>query len=498
MRGAIAVAATLAFALSGCQGGSNSSTEASSDPLDRYVSQELDWSECGAGALCAVALVPLDWDNPGVGADVELALSKFEATGRSQGSLFVNPGGPGASGYDFVLDSVDFAVSDALRESFDVIGWDPRGVNFSSAVSCAETDEDLDHFFFGELDAEADTPEWDAELLEESIRFGQECLANTGELLEFVDTLSTVRDLDLLRALVGDDELNYLGYSYGTLIGALYIDTFPGNVGRIVLDGPVDPGASQFDLVLNQHIGFEEALVAYLEDCDLSGSCPFEGTLTERLQSVSDLYDRFEQDPIRHSDGRLVDDGMLRTAMVTTLYSQSSWPFLGRMFAELQNGVTDTAMFLVDFYYDRDNGVYQDNSMEAFIAINCLDYPVESDPSVLEAQAQQLRDAAPYTARPSGTGDLVCENWPFAPKLNKGPVRGEGANPVVILGTTGDPATPYNWSVSLNEQLENSVLLTLVGEGHLAYDERVACINDPVDTYFLTGEVPQDGLRCEA
>ncbi|MDA2980338.1 MAG: alpha/beta hydrolase [Actinomycetota bacterium] len=496
-----ALAVSSVLVLGGCavdQGASPGDSVDPTDPLASYLTQDVQWSECGAGALCSTVVVPLDWDNPGVGEDVQLALSKFEATGTAQGSLFVNPGGPGASGYEFVLDSVDFAVSPELRESFDIIGWDPRGVNFSSPVSCAATDADLDYFFFGELGAEPDTPEWDAELVAESIRFGQECQANTGALLEFVDTLSTVRDLDLLRHLVGDEQLNYLGYSYGTLIGAIYIDTFPENVGRIVLDGPVDPGASQFDLVVNQYRGFEEALEAYLVECDLTGTCPFGGSLDQRLQAVSDLYDELEENPLRHSDGRLVDDGMLRTAMVTTLYSQSSWPFLTRMFTELPQGETDTAMFLVDFYYDREGGVYQDNSMEAFIAINCLDYPVETDPAVLEAQAEQLKEAAPYTARPSGEGDLVCMNWPFPPKLTKGPVSGTGANPVVILGTTGDPATPYNWSVSLNEQLENSVLLTLVGEGHLAYDERVPCINGLVDNYFITGELPVDGLTCDA
>ena len=498
MRRHLGVALSAAVLLAGCVTVADNPAENTEDPLAPYLGQEVQWSDCGAGAECATVVAPLDWDNPGVGEDVNLAVSRHSATGQALGSLFVNPGGPGASGYEFVLDSVDFAVSEVLRESFDVIGWDPRGVNFSSPVSCAATDAELDYFFFGELEAQPDTPEWDAELLAESIRFGQECQANTGELLEFVDTLSTVRDLDLLRHLVGDEQLNYLGYSYGTLIGALYIDTFPEKVGRMVLDGPVDPGASQFDLVVNQHRGFEEALEAYLVECDLTNSCPFAGSLEQRLRGVSDLYDELEQNPLRHADGRLIDDGMLRTAMVTTLYAQSSWPFLTRMFEELQEGVTDTAIFLVDFYYDREGGVYQNNSMEAFIAINCLDYPVESDPAVLEAQADQLREAAPYTARPSGDGDLVCMNWPYPPKLNKGPVRGEGANPVVILGTTGDPATPYNWSVSLNEQLENSVLLTLVGEGHLAYDERVTCINDPVDTYFVTGDLPEDGLTCVA
>jgi pimeloyl-ACP methyl ester carboxylesterase len=363
-------------------------------------------------------------------------------------------------------------------------------------VECATTDAELDYFFFGELDAEPGTPEWDEELVAESIRFGQECLENTGELLQHVDTLSTVRDLDLLRHLLGDDQLNYLGYSYGTLIGALYIDTFPQNVGRIVLDGPVDPAASQFDLVLNQYRGFEEALIAYVEDCVAQGTCPFEGDRDAQLMAVSGLYDRLESDPLRHSDGRLVDNSMLRTAMVTTLYSQDSWSFLTQLFVEIDQDITDTAILLVDFYYDREDGVYQDNSMEAFIAINCLDYPVEFDQQVIDDQALQLREVAPYTARPQGYGDLVCQNWPFPPRLTKGPVSGEGANPVVVIGTTGDPATPYNWSLSLAEQLGNARHLTLEAEGHLAYNKDSACINDAVEQYFLTGALPADGLMC--
>jgi pimeloyl-ACP methyl ester carboxylesterase len=468
------------------------------DAVSYYFEQRVVWKDCEFGAQCSTIRAPLNWDELDAFRDIELAVVRHRARGEAQGSLFVNPGGPGASGFDFVQGNPSAAAGVALQEAFDIVGWDPRGVNRSSAVSCAKNDSDLDYFFFGELEAKPGSPEWEAELLEESIRFGQECAKNTGELLEFVDTMSTVRDLELLRHLLGDEQLNYLGYSYGTLIGALYIETFPERVGRMVLDGPVDPSASQFDLVVNQHRGFENALVAYFEFCDSAGFCPFPGSLTSRLESVSALYDRLELEPLRHSDGRMLDDSMFRTAMVTTLYSQQNWSFLTQLFTEVSQDQTDTAMFLVDFYYDRLEGVYQDNSMEAFIAINCLDYPVESDKGVLAEQAKQLREAAPYTARPKGYGDLVCQNWPFPPRLEKGPVRGAGANPVVILGTTGDPATPYNWSVSLAEQLENASLLTYVGEGHLAYRNNDPCINGPVDEYFLTGVVPPNGLRCES
>lgn len=466
-------------------------------PIEDYFAQSVEWSSCGGDAFCAVVRAPLDWDNPGRGGDVALALSMHKSTERSQGSLFVNPGGPGVSGFTFVRDNVEAAVSDDVRASFDVVGWDPRGVNLSSSISCSETDAELDKFFFGQFRSEAGSDERRKEEMSESIRFGEQCLRHSGELLGFVDTLSTVRDLDLLRDLLGNEKLNYFGYSYGTLIGALYIEEYPLRVGRVVLDGPIDPASSQFDLVLNQHRGFERALGAYLNECAVQNSCPFEGNLSTQLQQVSELYEALALNPLPHSDGRLVDDGVLRTAMITALYSADSWPFLDQMFSELRDGETETAFFLVDYYYDRDDGKYLNNSIEAFIAINCLDYAPESDPDVLRSQAAQLRQAAPFTSRPSENGDLVCMNWPYPPKLQRGPVSGEGADPIVILGTTGDPATPYNWAQSLNAQISNSVLVTLIGEGHLAYDEGLTCINRPVDSYLISGELPMEGLTCE-
>lgn len=464
----------------------------------RYFNQVVSWSECGVSAQCATVVAPLDWDNLERGVDIELAVSRHLATGESQGSLFVNPGGPGVSGFEYVRDAAAFIVGRPLLESFDIVGWDPRGVNESSAVSCSRNDADLDAFFFGELDAPPNTPEWEVELLAESIRFGEACLTHTGPLLEFVDTRSGVYDLDLLRHVLGEERLTYLGYSYGTLIGALYIDQFPERVGRIVLDGPLDPAASQFELVVNQYRGFEEALRAYAENCVSSGGCPFPGGVEDQLVSISGLYDRLEATPLRHEDGRVVDHTMLRTAMVKTLYSQSSWGSLTQLFEEIDQGVTDTAVILVDSYYDRQNGRYANNTMEAFIAINCVDHPVESDPVVLANQAITLREVAPYTARPTGLGDLVCQNWPFPPRLVKAPVSGAGANPVLVVGTTGDPATPYNWSLSLAEQLESARHLTLVAEGHLAYNRTSLCINTAVEAYFVEGVLPEDGLRCEA
>ncbi len=487
--------------LQGIVSGGDVSTPTGEDVAENlrpYYTQVLTWTGCGGGAQCATAIAPLDWDNPGEGDDIELALVRHTATGQSQGSLFINPGGPGASGFDFVRDSVDFAVSTDLQREFDIVGWDPRGVGRSSAVTCYTDPADLDEFIFGVPEAEFATPEWEAEVIASSIAFAEACAENTGPLLGFVDTNSTVRDLDMMRAIVGDAQLNYFGYSYGTDIGARYADRFPDKVGRLVLDGATDPTTTTFDVVLAQSEGFELALRAYLEACPDLGACPFPGTVDESLALIRALYDELGQNPVPADDGRLFDGAVLDIAIATALYDEGSWTFLSQMFTELRTGVVETGFLLADFYYGRENGEYVDNSLEAFIAINCLDYPVETDRAVIAQQNEQISQVAPTTAgEGSPLGDVLCANWPYSFEGELGPVSGTGAAPILVVGTTGDPATPYQWAEALAEQLESGVLLTWVGEGHIAYDEGDPCINDLVDAYFLTGAVPQDGLVCD-
>lgn len=468
------------------------------EELRPYYTQVLTWTGCGGGAQCATAIAPLDWENPSEGDDIELALVRHPATGQAQGSLFINPGGPGASGFDFVRDSVDFAVSADLQREFDIVGWDPRGVGRSSAVTCYTDPADLDAFIFGIPEAEFGTPEWEAEVIESSVAFAEACAENTGPLLEFVDTNSTVRDLDMMRAIVGDARLNYFGYSYGTDIGARYADRFPEKVGRLVLDGATDPTTTTFDVVLAQSEGFELALRAYLEACPELGACPFPGTLDESLALIRELYDELGENPIEAEDGRFFDGAVLDIAIATALYDEGSWSFLSQMFTELRTGVVETGFLLADFYYGREGGEYVDNSLEAFIAINCLDYPVETDRAAIAEQNAQILQVAPTTGDPSPLGDVLCANWPYQFEGELGPVSGTGAAPILVVGTTGDPATPYQWAEALAEQLESGVLLTWVGEGHIAYDEGDPCINDIVDEYFITGAVPADGLVCDS
>ncbi|MBN9238770.1 MAG: peptidase [Micrococcales bacterium 70-64] len=502
----VASATAVALLLSGCFFGGGTQQDAGPDvdgvsaELLPYYSQKVTWTDCDNGAQCATVIAPMDWANPSPETDITLALAKHEAKGTKLGSLFVNPGGPGASGYDLVHDDVDFAVDAALQRSFDVIGWDPRGVGRSTPVTCYD-DAQLDQYLFGLPVNPVGSDAWLDEVTKSAVDFGQACLENTGPVLQFIDTQSTVHDLDMLRAIVGDKKLNYLGYSYGSDIGSYYIENFPSKVGRIVLDGATDSSISVFEVGLVQTKGFQLALENYLTACpDMFGAdCPFQDGKDAALATIRGLYDRYDATPVAGADGRLMDAGVLDTAMSMALYSQDSWSYLNDLFPEAEQGVTDTAFFLADYYYGRDSdGTYSDNSLEAFIAIYCVDYPVETDPAVLAEQNVELQAASPTTYRDyPPVGDLTCKNWPYqyiGPDITA--LTGKGAPDVLIVSTTGDPATPYEWGVALAKQLESAHLITYNGEGHTAYNKSNGCVDRAVDEYFTKGTVPATDPNC--
>ena len=490
--------------VSGCTWSLFPSAENSSAPTGEsvrsaeapYYQQTLSWKNCGKSQQCAVATVPMDWDHPSKETDISLALTRATATGTRLGSLFVNPGGPGASGYDLVHDNLDYAASTTLQKSYDVIGWDPRGVGRSSPVTCFDAKR-LDKFIYGVAKNPVNSPAWVAEVTEQSKQFAASCLTNTGPLLQFVDTQSTVHDLDMLRAVVGDRKLNYLGYSYGSDIGMYYTDRFPKKVGHVVLDGSTDSTLSTFAISLTQSTGFEQALKAYLADCPATKNCPFPGSVDDSLAKISALYDRLTTTPIDAPDGRALDQNLLDTAINSGLYDKSSWPYLSDMFNEIKKGTTATAFLLADSYNGRNSdGTYKDNSLEAFIAIGCLDYPTVTDPAVIGSESAQLVQAAPTLTCPSVIGNVTCENWPFHNRVAPPVVSGAGAAPVLILSSTGDPATPYQWGVALSKQLKSAHLVTRRGEGHTAYNRGIPCIDNTVDRYFVSGTIPKSDPEC--
>ncbi|MHB1172693.1 MAG: alpha/beta hydrolase, partial [Lacisediminihabitans sp.] len=317
--------------------------------------------------------------------------------------------------------------------------------------------------------------------------------------LEFVDTQSTVHDLDLLRAVVGDTKVNYLGYSYGSDIGMYYIDRFPRQVGHVVLDGATDSTLSIFDVGLQQSKGFELALRHYLEACPKNPGCPFTGSVNAGLATIAAAYDQLTANPLPAKDGRLADGNLLDVAISAALYDQSSWKYLSAMFSGLKKKDVETVFLLADSYNGRNqDGSYADNSLVAFLAIGCVDYPVVRDPVEIWRENDLRVAAAPTMNRPSVLGDVVCQNWPFANRNPPRKVTGRGAAPVLVLSSTGDPATPYEWGVALSRQLESARLVTRHGEGHTAYNRGIACVDNAVDGYFISGTVPKTDPDCGA
>jgi len=499
---AVAGVAAVSLLLAGCVSWFRPAPDSTSKPTGEKVSTELQpfysqvlvWKNCADSFQCTTATAPMNWADPSQ-ASIKLALIRKPASGTRLGSLLVNPGGPGASGYDFIRDSLSYAVDSTLQKSYDIVGFDPRGVGHSSAVSCGGASV-LDEYTYSIVPGTVGSDAWIAAVEKQSADFAAECLKNTGPLLQYVDTVSAARDLDLLRAVLGDRKLNLLGYSYGTYLGATYAELYPHKTGRMVLDGALDPAASSFEVTDIQAKGFESAFRAYLKACIGTKSCPFRGTVDQAVDETSDILNRLQASPLRNSDGRLLGSNTMFTAIIFPLYNKDNWPYLDTLFSDVLQGKTKTAFLLADSYNDRaQNGTYSSNSTEAFIAINCLDYKDDNSVDVMRQQAAQLMEDAHVFGR-LAYGGTTCASWPFPPNRERGPIAAKGSGDILVVGTTNDPATPYVWAQNLSKELENGHLITYHGEGHTAYNKSNSCVNDAVDNYFVKGTVPSKDPEC--
>ncbi|MDN3496948.1 alpha/beta hydrolase [Planococcus sp. APC 4015] len=470
-------------------------TDGVSGDLLPFYEQELEWTTCAGEFDCTMVTAPLDWADPTAG-EIELSVIRHRATeGAALGSLLTNPGGPGGSGVDLIRESLSFAVGADLSARYDVIGFDPRGVGESTAVACLDAAE-MDAYLYDIRPGQRGSAEWEAALTAANEEFADACEINSDGILEFITTDQSARDMDLIRAVLGDPKLNYLGYSYGTFLGATYAKLYPDKVGRLVLDGAIDPSVSGLDVSTTQAVGFESALRAYMESCLADNACPFRGTLDEAMSDLSTLLASVDRAPLQSSDGRMLGADSLVTAIVAALYSQDSWSYLTRALSDTLEGNPDVAFVLADFYNGREAGEYLDNSTEAFRAYNCMDYPADTSEADAAASEALIAEQAP-TIAPYWSGPDPCEVWPYAPTGVREPIAAEGAAPILVIGTTNDPATPYEWSVSLAEQLSSGVLITRVGEGHTGFNKGNACVDDAVVSFFLDDVVPDGDLRCE-
>lgn len=457
--------------------------------LEKFYNQELTWQECDKEE-CADLTVPMDYDNPE--KTITLKLRKRAAENEAVGGLLVNPGGPGAQGQDMAKMASQFFDDDILA-NFDIIGFDPRGVGESTPIQCLndqELIEALDQSF-------PDTPEGDEQDKRATEDLVNKCIEKHGDYLKFVGTRQAARDMDVIRHVLGDPRLYYVGYSYGTSLGGMYAQLFPQNVGRMILDGAVDSSISGFEQTLYQAKGFESALDAYLEQCTASGDCVAGKTVEEARQNIKNLFDQVTDHPLPAAGGRELTKEGLFYGIAAPLYDDEAWFALDLALDEaLNQGKGDMFVMMYDMYMGRDGDTFTSNQTQANWAINCADAVVEGDEALWKEQEKQIEEASPLFGPVMGYSDYMCSLWPGDHTQQLGPFTAEGSQPIVVVGTTGDPATPYGWGQSFAKNLDNSIFVTWEGEGHTAYGRAGDCLNKPLDAYLLNGALPEDGLTC--
>ncbi len=459
--------------------------------LEEFYSQELSWQSCDGGE-CAQLTVPINYQEP-QGGTIELALLRVPAGGQAQGSLVVNPGGPGGSGVDYATQA-GMVVSESVRAEYDIVGFDPRGVARSAPIECF-TDAQMDDYLGADPTPDTAAEEEASEELLKS--FAAACEANAGALLGHVSTVEVARDMDVLRAALGEEQLDYLGASYGTFIGATYAELFPQNVGQFVLDGAVDPTMTGLEMGLGQAAGFEQATREYVASCVEAGDCPLGDDVDSGMAGITEFLNELDAHPIPlegDAAGELTEGwGVL--GIIVAMYDEAAWPILTQALRSAQAGDATMLMYLANIYAGRSaDGSYDGNSMQAITAVNCLDRAAEpqKDPDEVLAQFEEV---APTFGRYLA-GEGACAYWPVEAQTVLEEYDAEGAAPIVVIGTTRDPATPYEWAVALADTLSSGVLITYDGDGHTAYGRSNECVNDAVDAYLLDGTVPEDGLSC--
>ncbi len=476
---------------------STSEPTAQADPgvgegLEEFYTQQIDWSECDSGE-CANLRVPIDYAAPEAGS-IELALLRVAAQGQRQGSLVVNPGGPGASGVDYA-EAAGFIVSPAVGEAYDIVGFDPRGVARSAPIACY-SDAEMDDLLGSDPspDDEAEQAQIDS-LLED---FADSCWQAAPDLLGHVSTVEAAKDMDVLRAALGEDQLDYLGASYGTFLGTTYAALFPDRVGRFVLDGALDPTLSNLEIGRGQAGGFEQATRSYVQDCIDSGDCPLGDDVDAGMQRLTQFLDEVDADPLPVEGDTVgeLTEGWALLGIVVAMYDQSAWPILTDALERAFDGDGSRLMFLANIYADRSaEGEYNGNGNQAIYAVNCLDRPAVDQGRTDEEIRADFEQVAPTFGRYLA-GEGACEYWPAQASATIEDYSAAGAAPILVIGTTGDPATPYEWAQNLAEILDSGVLISYEGEGHTAYGRSNSCVDDAVDGYLLDGTVPEDGLSC--
>ena len=458
--------------------------------LARFYGQHLKWHRCTEGFSCTSLLVPLDYSHPD-GGTMQVAVIREQSTGSHRGSVIINPGGPGASGVGFVRDAA-FAF-DALNRHLDVVGFDPRGVGASRPIRCLSS-SGLDRFLH--TDPEPRTAAARAALINASRGFADACWQRNGSYLAHVGTIDAARDMDVLRAALGDKKLTYYGASYGTYLGAKYAQLFPTHIRAMVLDGAVNPAESTIDSDIGQSKGFETNLDDFLAWCVRRGSCPLGGTRSDAERGLDQLEAKVRAHP-EPVGSRSLGAGEFFVGLASGFYSTSEWPGLRTALASAQRGSGAGLLAFADELTERHRDGSYSNLMESNMAINCVDRETPRSVDAFDAAASRARQASAHFGVDILYSSLPCAFWHVPPVEHAHPASAPGAPPILVVGTTHDPATPYVDAQALAAQLGPAGrLVTLAGDGHTAYLRGNGCIEAILNPYLNDARVPHGSLRC--
>ncbi|MEV7864615.1 alpha/beta hydrolase [Streptomyces sp. NPDC088124] len=494
--------------ISGCSSGGSPMEASASNPapgpvsgdpaaLKKYYDQKLAWRDCGVPDFqCATMKAPLDYAKPD-GTEIDLAVARKKATGPGKrlGSLMVNPGGPGGSAIGYLQAYAGIGYPAPVRARYDMVAVDPRGVARSEPVECLSGTE-MDAYT--QVDQTPDDPAEATKLTESFKNFARGCEKRSGTVLPHVSTVEAARDMDLFRAVLGDRKLSYVGASYGTFLGATYAELFPRRTGRLVLDGAMDPSLPARELNRDQTAGFETAFRSFAEDCVKQADCPLgQKSAADVSNRMKAFFTQLDARPVPAGGGRELGESLATTGVIAAMYDESAWPQLREALAAAMDSDGAALLALADSYYERESDGTYANLMFANSAVNCLDLPPSfSGPDEVIKALPSFEQASPVFGRGLAWAALNCTYWPVKATGTPHRIEAKGAAPIVVVGTTRDPATPYKWARSLADQLSSGTLLTYEGDGHTAYGRGSDCIDTAINTYLLEGTPPARGKKC--
>ncbi|MBC3192904.1 alpha/beta fold hydrolase [Pseudonocardia sp. C8] len=477
--------------------------------LARFYDQKLTWGPCGDYAQtdqdrqafadpqldCTRVTVPLDYAKPD-GETMQIALLRKKAGGNKIGSLFTDPGGPGASGTSFMASQAATWQTTGLGDRFDLIGFDPRGTGASlPAIRCLtdqENDQDRTKVFADPSPAGVAAAEAHYK------QFADRCAQRTGpQVLAHVGTRDVAKDMDIMRAAVGDQKMTYAGFSYGTELGTAYAEAFPRNVRALLLDGAVDPTQTTLESTVKQNAGFQLAFDNFAKDCTRKPNCPLGTDPAGATRAFQTIMQPLIDKPVPTSDGRVLSFTDAQTGVSQALYLSELWPALQQGISQVASGNGDFLMMLADYYHQREPQGRYSNMLQAFQAITCVNQQPVTDPAQAAELARRSDEAAPF--RSTGRGPVgardSCAFWPVPPTGQPHVPQAPGLPPVLVVSVTGDPATPYQAGVDLARQLRGS-LVTVEGQKHTASLQGDPCVDKLAVDYLVDLKLPQQGARC--